>query len=812
MCLIIDKDKDYYRACKGFSINGISYKRLLGTNGGIKNSTIVFVSERHHVELSRRIDNGRDMNKEMVPAKLEAYKALTCSASVPVSLPRGILVVHDVETTFKADTIYLDDEIGDEPVMEIRKDTEIKMDASDGYGLMLPSLAQRWSDELGLGYMMSGCNTRFSFEKGMVFTFDFVDFAENVAHCSEVVDVWGNKVDIHDVELIFTESMLKLWDSYKSCDDYLNNCADNRYTIGIPKTCPERLENLRTLNYQFIQSYDLDDSDIEELVKPTVDEIHDIISNDWRKTVLYMKGTGLNERNAVHIDNKFIDAVMIDSRIASDPFVQSSVYKIIKNRINQAKVGVLNVHGNYSMVSGDPYSLMQSIFGMDVTGILKSGEIFNKYWADTDSDRLACFRAPMSTHENVRIVRVNRSDEAMYWYRYMNTCTILNSWDCITAALNGCDFDGDLVMLTDNKVLVEKHRELPTIMCVQRKAKKMIPTEEDTIRSNIASFGNEIGQTTNWITSMYEVQSKFDKDSREYKELEYRIRCGQLIQQNVIDKSKGIIAKSMPRTWHDKHAVNIIEDENTRRFYRSIVADRKPYFMVYIYPELMKQYNTYSSNTNKNALREFRMNVSELKNIANEELTDRQRDFLRYYDARLPVGYGECVMNKICWKVESEFDRCVSRSSCKSEFDYRIMKSDAEYTRSQYNSIKTLKEEYTRRLQDYAVFSKSEKLDKYNIAETADLITQQFKRECDEICPNQKALCNIVLDMCYSCGGTKRFAWDMCGEQIIDNLLQKNGNAIHYPEHDDFGDIEFLGERFSIKTIVIGGNNEYCNE
>lgn len=47
MCLIIDKEKDYYRACRGFTINGIKYKRLLGTNGGIKNSTIVFVSERH---------------------------------------------------------------------------------------------------------------------------------------------------------------------------------------------------------------------------------------------------------------------------------------------------------------------------------------------------------------------------------------------------------------------------------------------------------------------------------------------------------------------------------------------------------------------------------------------------------------------------------------------------------------------------------------------------------------------------------------------------------------------------------------------
>lgn len=152
MCLIIDKEKDYWRACNGFSINGIGYRRLLGTNGGIKNSTIVFVSERHIDEIRRRIDNGRDMNQKLVPAKLEAYKALACSASVPVSWPNGILVVHDFETVFHEDTIYLTDENDGEPIMEYRKDTEIHLDGCDGCGLMLPSLAERWSEELGLDY------------------------------------------------------------------------------------------------------------------------------------------------------------------------------------------------------------------------------------------------------------------------------------------------------------------------------------------------------------------------------------------------------------------------------------------------------------------------------------------------------------------------------------------------------------------------------------------------------------------------------------------------------------------------------------
>lgn len=162
LCLIIDKDKDYYRACQGFSINGIPYKRLLGTNGGIKNSTIVFVSERLAEELKRRVDNGRNPNKELVTAKLEAYKALTCSASIPVSLPNGLLVVNDCETKFLSDIIYLTDEYDGEPIMEERKAQEIEMNASDGYGIMHPTLAERWSQELGLDYIISGCNTRFN--------------------------------------------------------------------------------------------------------------------------------------------------------------------------------------------------------------------------------------------------------------------------------------------------------------------------------------------------------------------------------------------------------------------------------------------------------------------------------------------------------------------------------------------------------------------------------------------------------------------------------------------------------------------------
>lgn len=804
MCLIIDSVKDYYRACRGFSINGIKYRRLLGTNGGIKNSTIVFVSERLYGELYRRIENGRDQTKELVTAKLEAYKALVCSASNPVSLPHGLLIVNDAETKFLSDILYLTDETDGEPAMELRRDEEVTLNASDGFGLMLPSLAQRWSEEMGIGYTASGFNTRYAFEKGMLVAFDFVDFAEKVAGTYFVKDAWGNEVDVRQIEAVMTTSMVKLWDSYASCDEYVRCSTENGYTFGIAKAAPEALESERNLNYQFIQSYDLNEEDIDELIKPTMDEIKGVLGGDWKKTVLFLRGAGITYDNVSRLDNDYIKAIMIDRKMLDDPFVQSSIYQLIHNRINEAKVGVLKVHGNYSIVCGDPYLLCQSIFELEKTGLLKSGEIYNQFWADRHVDKLACFRAPMTCHNNIRLVHSCDNYDLRYWFKHLTTMTVFNSWDTATTALNGCDFDADIVMLTDNSVLLRKHRQLPALMCAQRKAVKKISTDEDFIRSNIESFGNDIGQTTNWVTSMFEVRSHFPVDSEEYKTLSYRIRCGQLYQQNAIDKAKGIVCKPMPKTWHERRAVLQLDDEREREFYWSIMADKKPYFMRYIYPALMRQYNTYIKNTDKKALREFQMTVGELKAVDDAELTDRQREFLMYYDYKMPVGIGDCVMNTICRKFEEAFDGHVGRHNSSVSFDYYFMRGDAEYTQKQYYAIKRLRDDYNRRLNLYAVFANYERVDEYDSYATLAMMDEEFRRSCATICPDGNALCNIILDICYTKNSTKRFAWSMCGDEIIYNLLQKNNGMISFPARDDNGDIEYCGEYFSIDTKQIG--------
>jgi hypothetical protein len=386
----------------------------------------------------------------------------------------------------------------------------------------------------------------------------------------------------------------------------------------------------------------------------------------------------------------------------------------------------------------------------------------------------------------------------MYWYRYNTTGTILNSWDSITAALNGMDFDGDLVMLTDNPVLVKNCRQLPTIMCIQRKGAKVVPTLEDTVRSNIAAFGDEIGKTTNWVTSMYEVQAGFKPGSDEYEELEYRTKVGQLIQQNVIDKAKGIVAKPMPRDWHDRHAVNQIEDEEKQRFYRSIVADRKPYFMCYIYPDLMKDYKNYIRKTDGAALREFKMTVEELRALPYSELTERQKDFLRYYDLGMPVGMGDCVMNRICRRIEEEFDGYVGRYAENAEFDPAILKGDADYKQHQYYSLKNLYSEYTSKQRRFILYAKTNNIGNDDYVASRNALFQEFLRQCHEICQNDASLCNMMVDLLYRNNTGKRLLWMACGDTIIENLLEKNDRMMLVPVRADDGEIEYGGERYTV--------------
>lgn len=132
-------------------------------------------------------------------------------------------------------------------------------------------------------------------------------------------------------------------------------------------------------------------------------------------------------------------------------------------------------------------------------------------------------------------MKLAKRNNILHWYQYITTALIFNSWDSSCEAMNGADKDGDTNMCTDNPLIVSRTKNSPTIICLQKKAEKKVPTEEDIIASNKLAFNDDIGVVTNHVTSMIEVQSGYAPETLEYETLAYRIMCGQLYQQNTID-------------------------------------------------------------------------------------------------------------------------------------------------------------------------------------------------------------------------------------------------------------------------------------
>jgi len=557
---------------------------------------------------------------------------------------------------------------------------------------------------------------------------------------------------------------------------------------------PKKLENERNLNYQFIQSYELSDEDIDKLIKPTIQEIHDVLGNDPIKSILFLRGMHLSENSYDNQETDFIKALMIDKEMIKDPFVKNKIHNSIKKRITEAKIGVLKVKANYSIISGDPFSLCQNIFGLSVTGLLKSGEFYSKYWNDKEVDKVVCYRAPMTCHNNIRILRFKNTSEMQYWYKYMNTVTIFNSWDTTTHALNGADKDSDQVLTTNDPILLKNTKELDAVLCIQKSAQKIIVNEKDLIEANKNGFGDTIGSTTNKITTMIDVASNFNKESEEYKELQYRVICGQNYQQNAIDKIKGCISKPMPKEWYDYHSA---KNSEKSKLNLNILADKKPYFFIYNYPYLMRRYKRYISNVNKNCLMRFGLDVTEL--IAKENRNTNEEQFLKYYYIKRPIFNNKSVMNRICWKIEKEFDDFKSNNQ-EDKFDSSILKSPVKYSKKRFNKIKEIYEDYNLKLRQHAQNSSKNKLDKDEEKTKRIIFKDNFKIQAQEICNNEDELCNIVVDLCYKNNYSKQFAWDICGNVFIKNLLKKNNNIVYYPIADDNGSIEFGGEKFSMFT------------
>nr|DAV35971.1 MAG TPA: RNA dependent RNA polymerase [Caudoviricetes sp.] len=819
--VVFNTKSDFDHVCKnGFTINGKKYKRLVGTTGGVKNSTVQFCSDDIYDELVKRMENGWNSATPIVPAKFEAYKSLSCSASTPLTIKPRILIVRDPSVMISDRVIRVFDDGDPNGGYEVEYDVpyEAEKQFCDGCGMMTPEFAAKIAIDLDLcyydesgnkvaNYIPSGVNTRYAYEKGMLCTFDFKLFAEEVAGTYMLEDAWGAVRDIRDYDVVLTDNMMKLCAAYDSLEHYLKECNKHGYDFSITKITGDALEPKRELNYQYLQSYDLSDEDIEELIKETVDNINGALGDDIRKAILYTRGIHATERDIVNSDPDFMKAIMIDDNVINDPFVKQQIYKMIYKKIDMAKLGRLQVDGNYAIVCGDLYALCEGIFKMEIKGLLGFGEFYSGHWVKQGVMEVVAFRSPMTSHNNIRKFKYIVNDDINKWFKYLDQLQVINSWDTTCDALNGMDMDSDAVVTTNNPILLKKYRFEQTIVCEQSSAPKIKVTENLLRKSNKLGFGSDIGVITNRCTAMYDILAGLEEGAPEYKELQKRILISQNYQQNAIDSIKGISFKKTPKHWYDykTNRVNIdmetdeiLDDDETIRekeFNLKIMANKKPYFFIYNYPNLMSEYKSLTTKSNEVSIVEYGMKYEDL--LIKENKTEDENRFIKYVENKIPIFNNDCTMNRICHKIENLFSNIRSKIK-NSKFDYNLYKSKKGYTKEVKSSIEKRIKNYKKMVKESICSSDVE-----SRKEVLNIIRNQLKIELLGICSNEEMLTNVILDITYGKNVNKELAWNLCGEQIIKNLLHKNGNVIKHIKLDYDGDIEWNGYKFKEVEVIV---------
>lgn len=259
----------------------------------------------------------------------------------------------------------------------------------------------------------------------------------------------------------------------------------------------------------------------------------------------------------------------------------------------------------------------------------------------------------------------------------------------------------------------------------------------------------------------------------------------------------------MPKEWHDWFAINNMNaDDDTKHFYRSIVAEKKPYFMCYIYPDLMKEYRDYSNSVNRIAMQKFNKSIDEINKTPLEQLTEEEVSYAQYAKSKLPVGIGDCVMNKICRRFEEEFDGCIKAARTKNDYDCENLKSGANilYDRYRFATLKNIYVDYVKNIQCKVLSKSNQRRNQSEWADYIRLAKEDFAHACDIVCSNEVELTDMLIDICYSKTYSKDLVWSSRGSQIVNNLLSKNGGKISIPIADPDGDIVFCGKTFKIIT------------
>lgn len=781
---------------EGLFINGKKYVRLLCGAGHARKSIVMFVVEELFETLKKSFDNGRDLEKELVAGKLGAYEGLYASSTQIVSQPRFV-VVADLETEQDrlVDWVF-ENESGEEDVIE--KNISLKSNLFDGQGLVSMGFAETWARDLGLDYTPSSFCVRSSYLKGQCVSFDFHEMAKENG-IKKIKDVYGNEYDIKDIDAIIAASQFKLWSSYSSMEQYLESSKKNGIKWGVSKYTPKTEKNFFWSSYQYVQVLNLNEKEVEELCKPTIDYIKSVSSEDANSAIIYMLGNktekDLEKFNIDEVDDKILKVLLFNKGAIKDTYIRNYLLKKLNKKIRESYTGKLLLNGNYQVAVSDPYALSQHSLGLKVTGLLGENEYYCSYWNDRGVNKVSALRSPLTWRSEVNKLSLKKGKRLDKWFGHIKSGVIYNIFGIDTFLQADSDFDYDIIATTDNTLFFEKSYGGLPITYERKNAPKKKINKSDIYEADILSFGSKIGLVTNYSTSMYSLISKFKEGSEEYETLLKRLKICRFLQGQQIDRTKGVITKPVPEwsKWKRVEKDSTEEEKRKIELHNKLLIDKRPMFMRYLYAQKNKEHKDYHDNWENYCQTEFGYGVDEL--LKKERDAIEETSFQRYVKFN-PFIYGSTgVMDMVyLYMIKSISEQKISFKN--SEFDYSTyMDKDIRSEKSKLEQMKEL-------FREYKAFKKN--LYSSSNFDNADQMLSIIRHRAEfGISSNIKELANLAIMVSYSTKTPSAFAFDLFFDGVVENMKKNFSGTIEIPVITEEENFSYLGKKYKIKKLKV---------
>ena len=812
--ITVDDNRHYIKIIKdGLFINNKKFVRLMCSAGQARRNNVLLVDSNVEIQLKNILNNGR-ADIEITPAKFNAYFALSSSTALQVTTPL-FCIIPDCEVKRKEKVEWVEeDPNGDDIITPIEK--ELDFNLFDGQGLISPRMAQQWALDLELDYIPSCFIIRSNFIKGLVVVIDFVEYSDEIGK-HIITDIYGNNVNIRDMDVILTASQFKLWNAFKSTQEYVRNCKLNKIGWGITRYAPKQEKNHTTLNYQFIQALNLDENSIVSLCGKTVEYFENIINNYNKYALLYLLGDLCDDNYDNNVLDKIDDpvclAILLNNKLIEDPYIQNHIINSLNRKIIDSYIGNLIVDGQYSFLVCDPYAFLEYIFGLSVKGLLKEKEHYSRYWLNRKNKNIVAMRSPLTWKSEPLLLNLVENDKIHKWYKYLDNCCIFNVNGNDKMLLADCDADGDIICLTNQKDVINGvYGGLP-ISYENKKAKKEKIIESELYKADILGFFTKVGFLTNLSTTMYAMLPMFDEESKEYKEIIRRLKQARKEQGSIIDSTKGLILRPIPKQWTNPKKIkdDMSEEEISNiKFNNSILINKRPFFMSQLYSSYSKEYRKYYYNYNLYCEITFGMELESLLTMSPLDCSKEQQEFLYKFNKYKPLLDTDCTTNRICHHMQSRVREIKINSKPKNvENIVKLLKSkDFEIDKNKLDAMYMLFKKYKSEKRNFANIKNDNNEFKFK---TIESFNKYIRLEAYKISSNVCELASLAVVLCYELypSDNKSFCWNIFSEGLLENIRNNKQDHILFPFIDKDGDIEYLGKTYSLKEIDI--NEDYLN-